>query len=261
MEQILAVFCPFIGRVARYTPSSRPKNVSKIRANFEFHKSSDNFYIKHTAIAIFLTLLPKKWERNKRKENGNCRMCSLWTVGGRCPCRSMADRVCRLRMLFGLGSGGRGCFALGGGFGLFLCLLLGTTAEPIGTGCSTTDGILTQTVCTGSGTDGVGHDRLGFGSYCGGIDSERVRLTPFPFLHHGECPGKGYAYHDKQHDKKHPPPVSTEETTPLSMVHLHASLLRTSIRQTRTIALGTQSADGFSSWGRSRFLTQSFAPA
>ena len=41
----LAVFCPFISRVARYTPSSRPKNDSKIKANLEFHKSSDDFYI------------------------------------------------------------------------------------------------------------------------------------------------------------------------------------------------------------------------
>ena len=36
-------FCPFIGRVARYTSSSMPKNASKIKANLEFHKSSDDF--------------------------------------------------------------------------------------------------------------------------------------------------------------------------------------------------------------------------
>ena len=41
----LAVFCPFIGRVARYTPFSRPKNVTKIKANLEFQKSSDDFSI------------------------------------------------------------------------------------------------------------------------------------------------------------------------------------------------------------------------
>ena len=41
----MAVFCPFIGRVARYTPSSRPKNASKIKANLEFQKSSDDFYV------------------------------------------------------------------------------------------------------------------------------------------------------------------------------------------------------------------------
>lgn len=40
----LAVFWPFIGRIARYTPSSRPQNASKIKANLEFHKSSDDFY-------------------------------------------------------------------------------------------------------------------------------------------------------------------------------------------------------------------------
>ena len=39
----MAVFCPFIGRVARYTPSSRPKNASKTKANLEFHESSDDF--------------------------------------------------------------------------------------------------------------------------------------------------------------------------------------------------------------------------
>ena len=36
-------FCSFIGRVARYTSSSMPKNASKIKANLEFHKSSDDF--------------------------------------------------------------------------------------------------------------------------------------------------------------------------------------------------------------------------
>ena len=39
----LVVFGPVIGRVARYTPSSRPKNASKIKANLEFQKSSDDF--------------------------------------------------------------------------------------------------------------------------------------------------------------------------------------------------------------------------
>ena len=35
---------PFIGHVARYTPSSRPKIASKIKANLELHKSLDDFY-------------------------------------------------------------------------------------------------------------------------------------------------------------------------------------------------------------------------
>ena len=33
----------YISRVARYTPSSRPKNASRIKANLEIHKSSDDF--------------------------------------------------------------------------------------------------------------------------------------------------------------------------------------------------------------------------
>ena len=41
-------FSFFIGRVARYTPSSRPKNTSKIKANLEIHKSSDDFILKIT---------------------------------------------------------------------------------------------------------------------------------------------------------------------------------------------------------------------
>jgi len=51
----LAVFCPFIGRVARYTPSSRPKNVTKIKANLEFQKSSDDFII-NSAIVLLISL-------------------------------------------------------------------------------------------------------------------------------------------------------------------------------------------------------------
>ena len=39
----LVVFWSFIGRVARYTPSSRSKNTSKIKANLEIHKNSDDF--------------------------------------------------------------------------------------------------------------------------------------------------------------------------------------------------------------------------
>ena len=38
-------FLTFHQSVARYTPSSRPKNASKIKANLEFHKSSDDFTI------------------------------------------------------------------------------------------------------------------------------------------------------------------------------------------------------------------------
>lgn len=68
-----------------------------IMVNFNVFVGITN-YIKHTAIAIFLTLLPQKWERNKRKENGNCRMCSLWTVGGDVPAGQWriesADCVC-----------------------------------------------------------------------------------------------------------------------------------------------------------------------
>ena len=36
-------FLTFISRVARYSPFSRPKNASRIKANLEFHKSSDDF--------------------------------------------------------------------------------------------------------------------------------------------------------------------------------------------------------------------------
>ena len=50
----LAVFCPFIGRVAHYTPSSRPKNASKIKANLEFHKSSDDFIENGIQSEVFL---------------------------------------------------------------------------------------------------------------------------------------------------------------------------------------------------------------
>ena len=39
-------FLTFIGRVARYTPSSRPKNASRIKENLEFHKISDDFIAK-----------------------------------------------------------------------------------------------------------------------------------------------------------------------------------------------------------------------
>ena len=41
-------FWPFIGRVARYTPSSRPKTASKIKADLEIHKSSDDFWLSHS---------------------------------------------------------------------------------------------------------------------------------------------------------------------------------------------------------------------
>ena len=39
----LAAFWPLIGRVARYSPSSRPKIASKTKANLETHKSLDDF--------------------------------------------------------------------------------------------------------------------------------------------------------------------------------------------------------------------------
>ena len=51
-----AVFWPFISRVARYTPSSRPKNTLKIKANLEFHKSSNDFIaseVGHKNVPIF----------------------------------------------------------------------------------------------------------------------------------------------------------------------------------------------------------------
>ena len=49
---------PFIGRVARYTPSSSPKIASKIKANLEFHKSSDDFNKRYVsnANALYTTL-------------------------------------------------------------------------------------------------------------------------------------------------------------------------------------------------------------
>ena len=62
------VFCPFIGRVARYTPSSRLKNDSKIKANLDFHLSSDDFIANASprAICPFLPFRPNKgcswWE-------------------------------------------------------------------------------------------------------------------------------------------------------------------------------------------------------
>ena len=55
----LAVFCPFIGRVALYTPSSRPKSASIIKAKLECHKSSDDFN----------TSLRTRKQRNHEKEH------------------------------------------------------------------------------------------------------------------------------------------------------------------------------------------------
>ena len=43
------------GLMARYTPSSRPKNVTKIKANLEFQKSSDDFII-NSAIVLLISL-------------------------------------------------------------------------------------------------------------------------------------------------------------------------------------------------------------
>ena len=45
---------PFIGRVARYTPSSRLKNALKIKANLEFHKSLDYFIVMPSVQSIMI---------------------------------------------------------------------------------------------------------------------------------------------------------------------------------------------------------------
>ena len=47
---------PFISRVARYTPSSRSRNASKIKANLEFHKSSDDFIKKYGVSRMMNTI-------------------------------------------------------------------------------------------------------------------------------------------------------------------------------------------------------------
>ena len=51
----LVVYGPFIGRVDRYTPSSRSKNASKTKAISEFHKCSDDFDIFKSTI-LFIPL-------------------------------------------------------------------------------------------------------------------------------------------------------------------------------------------------------------